>query len=127
MVRRTQDLHIFDEDYDDYSQKVIADIKEDYKYDDNKEIPFVIFCEEKNKIDSQIYKTLMIITIPAYLITGVLKIDEISNAFIALCYFALVLLVSHLTAGVLLLMISAIFSGLIQKIIVPKIIKNKYK
>lgn len=127
MVRRTQDLHIFDEDYDDYSQKVIADIKENYKYDANKEIPFVIFCEEKNKIDGYIYKALVIIAVPAYLITEILKIDEISNAFIALCYIVLVLLTSHLTAGVLLLMISVIFNGLIQKIIVPKIIKNKYK
>ena len=127
MVRRTQDLHTFDTDYEDYSLRVIDDIKNDYKYDENKEIPKTIFYDEKNKIDGQIFKAIFIIAIPTYLVTEVLMIDTIDNALILLFYIILVLLASCLTAGILMVIISCIFSSIIKQKIIPLIVRRKYK
>lgn len=132
MVKRTNDLYIVDEGpiidiLEDSSQEIIKEIKQNYIYDKNKGIPRLIFYEEKNLIDSKIYKTLFIISVPCTFIYLIEILTKSFNLFYLICYIILISIISHLIACCFTLLISCIFSNLIQHRIIPLIISRKYK
>lgn len=132
MVKRTNDLYIVDEGpiidiLEDSSQEIIKEIKQNYIYDKNKGIPRLIFYEEKNLIDSKIYKTLFIISVPCTFIYLIEILTKSFNLFYLICYIILISIISHLIACCFTLLISCIFSRLIQHGIIPLIISRKYK
>lgn len=132
MVKRTDNLYVIDEDpiinmLEDLSQETIKEIKQNYIYDKNKEIPKVIFYEEKGLIDVYIYKILFIISAPCTFINLIEMLTKSFNLFYLICYIILISIISFLIAGCFTLLISCIFSELIQHKIIPFIISRKYK